>query len=175
MDPENIQNEPEEMTIRFYLNGSETTVTIHPWETASEVLRNRLDLKGVKIGCGIGECGACTIIVEGKTVNSCLIPAAQLDGRRVETVEGLAREGTLNYLQRAFRDNSAVQCGFCTPGTLMSAKALLDKCDKPSREQIIDALSGNLCRCAGYVQIIEAVEEAARKKPQGQQEEVIDR
>ena len=102
MDPENIQNEPEEMTIRFYLNGSETTVTIHPWETASEVLRNRLDLKGVKIGCGIGECGACTIIVEGKTVNSCLIPAAQLDGRRVETVEGLAREDYSELPSKSF-------------------------------------------------------------------------
>lgn len=154
------ENEQADLEISFSLNGSSVQVSIKPWETAIETLRNKLGLKGVKEGCGIGECGACTIILDGRAVNGCLILAAQLDGRTVETAEGLGVNGALNYLQKAFLDKSAVQCGFCTPGMLMSAKALLDKCDQPSRDMVKQALSGNLCRCGGYVQIIEAVEEA---------------
>ncbi len=175
MNQEIPQSEQNDLEISFSLNDSHVRTTIKPWETAIDVLRNRLGLMGIKEGCGIGECGACTIILDGKAVNGCLVLAAQLDRRTVETVEGLASNGSLNYLQKAFLDKGAVQCGFCTPGMLMSAKALLDEYEQPSQDRIINALSGNLCRCAGYVQIVDAVKEAARRKPKGPKDKTVNR
>jgi len=152
--------------IAFRVNGQPVELEIHPWETALSVIRDRLNLTGAKEGCGIGECGACTVLVDGKAVNSCLMPAPKLDGREVETVEGLCRQDSLHPIQEAFLVRGAVQCGFCTPGMVMAAKALLDTNPQPSRTEIVEALSGNLCRCTGYVQIISAVEQAAGLRPQ---------
>ena len=142
-------------------------IEVRPWDTALAVLREQLGLKGTKEGCGIGECGACTILVDGLAVDSCLMLAPKLDGRKVETVEGLRQGEALHPLQEAFLSKGAVQCGYCTPGMLMSAKALLDQNPNPERKELVGALSGNLCRCTGYVQILEAVEEAAKtlRKP----------
>jgi len=152
---------PSPIKISFELNGITQEVEVMPWDTALAALRERLGLTGVKEGCGIGECGACTIIVNGRAVDSCLMLAAQLDGCIVETIEGLAKDGRAHPIQQAFLDAGAVQCGYCTPGMIMSAKALLDKHPKPGREEIIRFMSGNLCRCTGYQQIIEAVDRAA--------------
>jgi carbon-monoxide dehydrogenase small subunit len=150
------------MKIIFSLNERPVEIEVKPWETALSVLREQLGLTGTKEGCGIGECGACTILVDGLAVDSCLMPAPKLDGTRVETVEGLRRGELLHPIQEAFLSKGAVQCGYCTPGMLMSAKALLDKNPNPQRDEVVETLSGNLCRCTGYVQILEAVEEAAR-------------
>jgi aerobic carbon-monoxide dehydrogenase small subunit len=148
--------------ITFQLNGKTITLEVNPSDSALSVLRDRLGLTGTKEGCGIGECGACTILVNGLAVDSCLMLSGQLDGRKVETVEGLASGSSLHSLQQKFIAHGAVQCGFCTPGVLMSAKALLDTNGNPTRGEVVEALSGNLCRCTGYVQIVEAVEDAAR-------------
>jgi len=144
------------------LNGQKVTVEIEPSELLAYVLRDRLGLTGTKIGCDEGECGACTVILNGQAVNSCLLPAMKADGCEVVTVEGLAQGGELDPLQRAFIDRGAVQCGYCTPGLLMSARALLDENPHPSEQEIKDAIAGNLCRCTGYFQIVEAIKEAAR-------------
>lgn len=146
------------LNISFKLNGSPLSIDVRPWETALAALRDRLHLTGTKEGCGIGECGACTILVDGRTVNSCLMLAAQLDGKDVETIEGLSQNGSLHPIQEAFITAGAIQCGFCTPGVIMSVKGLLDRKSRPSRDDIIEAISGNLCRCTGYVQILEAVD-----------------
>lgn len=143
------------------------TLKIHPSESALSVVRNRLGLTGTKEGCGIGECGACTILVDGKAVNSCLMLAPQLDGRDVVTVEGLADGEDLHPLQEEFLAHGAVQCGFCTPGILLAAKALLDRNPHPDRTEIVEALSGNLCRCTGYQQIVEAVMAASERDGTG--------
>ena len=143
--------------LQFVLNDKPVSVEIEPQETMLFVLRNRLGLTGTKEGCGEGDCGACTILVDGLPTNSCIMPAKKAEGRRILTVEGLAQNGELSRLQKAFVEHGAVQCGFCTPGMLLSAKALLDRNDKPTREEIRLALSGNLCRCGGYEFIIEAV------------------
>jgi len=155
--------------VRFLLNGVEHAVRVPPETTLLALLRDHLLLTGTKCGCEIGQCGACTVIVEGEAVASCLLLAGQIEGLRVETVEGLAGEVAqsgegLHPLQRAFLDHDAVACGFCTPGMLMSAKALLDKGETPSREEIKRAISGNLCRCTGYLPIVEAIEEVSRKR-----------
>jgi carbon-monoxide dehydrogenase small subunit len=150
-------------TLLIYVNGEEHRLTVEPDESLLHVLRERLDLTGTKTGCEEGECGACTVLVEGVPTASCILPALRCQGYRVETVEGLARGSELHPLQEAFIEAGAVQCGFCTPGMLMSAKALLDRTASPSREEIGRALSGNLCRCTGYVKIIEAVSLAAEK------------
>ena len=144
--------------IRFVLNGKEMEVEVPSHWTLLRLLREKLGLTGTKEGCGIGECGACTVLLDGLPVNSCLILVPKVEGRRVETVEGLGSRESLHPLQRSFIEHGAVQCGFCTPGMLMSAKALLDKNPKPTREEIKEAISGNLCRCTGYQQIIEAIE-----------------
>jgi carbon-monoxide dehydrogenase small subunit len=149
--------------VSFQLNGEPISLEVSSWESALTVLRDRLGLKGTKEGCGIGECGACTILVDGKPVDSCLMFAPQLDGREVQTVEGLGAGEDLHPLQETFLSCGSVQCGYCTPGMLVSAKALLEANPKPDREDIVEALSGNLCRCTGYVQILEAVEAAAEK------------
>lgn len=149
--------------IRMTLNGEEVDVSFAPYKTLLEVLREDLGHTGTKHGCELGECGACAVLLDGKPVVSCLILALECDGRNILTVEGLARHGRLHPLQEAFADLGAAQCGYCTPGILVTAKALLDQNTHPSRDQIRDALSGNLCRCTGYLQIFEAVEEAVLK------------
>jgi aerobic carbon-monoxide dehydrogenase small subunit len=150
--------------ISFKVNGRPVSLEVAAGETALHAIRERLRLTGAKEGCGIGECGACTILVDGKSVNACLMLAAQLDGTSVCTVEGLAGEEGLHPLQQAFLEHHAVQCGFCTPGLLMSAVALLDEHPHPDRRSIADGLSGNLCRCTGYSQIFQAVEAVAERK-----------
>jgi aerobic carbon-monoxide dehydrogenase small subunit len=150
-----------QIPIEFTINGKKVTLEVEASETALKTIRDRLLLKGTKEGCGIGECGACTIVVDGKSVNACLMLAAQLHGREVMTVEGLADGNRLSPLQQSFVDRHAVQCGFCTPGFLMSSHALLNENSNPDRYEIIDAISGNLCRCTGYQQIVDSIEEAA--------------
>ncbi len=129
--------------------------------TLLDFLRGELGLKGTKKGCDSGQCGACTVLMNGKTVDACLVLAIQADGREILTIEGLSSGGRLHPLQEAFVEEGAVQCGFCTPGMILSAKALLDEKKDPSEEEIREALSGNLCRCTGYVKIIKAVQKAA--------------
>ena len=150
------------MEIRFVLNGEKVRVDVPAHWTLLRLLREKLGLTGTKEGCGIGECGTCTVLLEGVPVNSCLVMAPKVEGKRVETVEGLGTRDSLHPLQKSFIDHGAVQCGFCTPGILMSSKALLDGNPRPTREEIKDAIAGHLCRCTGYHQIIEAVEEAGK-------------
>ncbi len=145
------------------VNGETTEILLAPCKTLLEVLREDLGLTGTKHGCELGECGACAVLVDGQPVLSCLTLAVACEGRSIETVEGLAQGSTLHPLQAAFADDGGMQCGYCTPGMLMTAKALLDTEPNPSRERIRDAMSGNLCRCTGYVQIVEAIEHAARE------------
>lgn len=152
-----------EITIKVTLNGKMLRVAVPPHWTLLRLLREKLGLTGTKEGCGIGECGACTVLVDGKPVNACLILAPKAEGRSIETVEGLGSRAALHPLQQSFIDRGAVQCGFCTPGILMSAKALLADHPHPSREEVKEAISGHLCRCTGYQQIIEAIEVLAKK------------
>lgn len=147
--------------VNFFVNEEPVELYVDANKTMLRVLREELALTGTKEGCGAGECGACTVIADGKPVNACLVLAPELDGMHITTVEGLAKNGELSPLQRSFVDLAALQCGFCTPGFLMSATALLDEDPHPSRDKIVDAISGNLCRCTGYVRIIEAIQRAA--------------
>ncbi len=149
--------------IRITLNGEQTDVSFAPYKTLLEVLREDLGHTGTKHGCELGECGACAVLLDGKPVLSCLLLALECDKRNVLTVEGLGSNGQLHPLQDAFADLGAAQCGYCTPAILVTAKALLDQNPHPSRDQIREALSGNLCRCTGYLQIFEAVEAAILK------------
>ncbi len=151
------------MLLEMTLNGKPVSVEIAPSDLLAGVLRDRLGLTGTKIGCNEGECGACTVLVNGQAVLSCIYPALKAQGQRVETVEGLAANGELHPLQRAFIEAGAVQCGFCTPGMLMAAKALLDENPHPSEAEIKEAISGNLCRCTGYYQITRAIQMAAEE------------
>jgi carbon-monoxide dehydrogenase small subunit len=151
--------------LKFTLNGQPVCVEVEDSARLVDVIRDSLGLTGTKEGCGVGECGACTVIVDGDAVVSCLMPAMRVMGKSVTTVEGLAHDGRLDRLQQAVLDHHALQCGFCTPGFLMSAKALLDKNPHPSREEVKVAISGNLCRCTGYEQMIEAVLDAAEREP----------
>lgn len=144
------------------VNGRPVTVEIEADELLVDVLRDRLGLTGTKIGCNEGECGACTVILGGRAVLSCLLPALRAQGQTITTVEGLADGEQLHPLQQAFIDHGAVQCGYCTPGLLLSAKALLDENPHPNRDEIKTAIAGNLCRCTGYVKIVEAIEAVAR-------------
>jgi carbon-monoxide dehydrogenase small subunit len=153
----------EKIEIALHVNGEATAITVAPQETLLEVLRERLSLTGTKHGCESGECGACAVLMDGKPVLSCLLLAPECDGSVIETVEGLAAGDSLHPLQEAFADADAAQCGYCTPGFLMAAKALLDERPNPSRDEIRQALSGNLCRCTGYNQIVDAVEKASRR------------
>jgi len=150
--------------VKFKVNGKDYELKIDGGERLLDTLRDRLKLKGVKEGCSIGECGACTVILDGKAVNSCMVLTAQVNGSEILTIEGLEKDGNLDPLQQSFIDHQAVQCGFCTPGMLMSAKALLNHNPSPDRDDIKTALEGNICRCTGYEQIIEAVESVAKKK-----------
>lgn len=149
--------------LKFKVNQQNIEITVPDSMRLLDILREELNLTGTKEGCGIGECGACTVIMDGAAVNSCLILAEQCQGSHVETVENLEKDKVLSQLQNAFLENGAVQCGFCTPGMLMSAKALLTKNPNPTLEEIKTALEGNLCRCTGYVPIIESVQKAAEK------------
>jgi carbon-monoxide dehydrogenase small subunit len=151
------------VSITFTLNGNETVIEVPPRESALYVLRDLLGLIGTKEGCGIGECGACTILVDGHAVNACLMLAPQLDGQDVETIEGTAADDMPDSLQQSFLDHGAVQCGFCTPGVIMSARALLNQNPSPKREDIVEAISGNLCRCTGYQQMVDAIEAVAAR------------
>jgi aerobic-type carbon monoxide dehydrogenase small subunit (CoxS/CutS family) len=161
IDPGPGGNESVLATLR--VNGEELTVAFAPHETLLEVLREDLRLTGTKHGCELGECGTCTVLVGGRPVLSCLMLALEAVGREVTTVEGLAEGSRLHPLQQAFAELGAAQCGYCTPGILLAAKALLDGEPDPSRQRIVEALAGNLCRCTGYLKIYEAVELAAAR------------
>lgn len=147
-----------EKVIHFILNGEPIQIEIEPHLTLLKLLRDRLGMTGTKEGCSMGECGACTVIVDGKAINSCIFPAMEVDKKTVITIEGLADpQGNLHPIQKAFIEYGAIQCGFCTPGMVLSAKALLDENPDPTDEEIRNAISGNLCRCTGYIQIIQAI------------------
>jgi aerobic-type carbon monoxide dehydrogenase small subunit (CoxS/CutS family) len=146
--------------IELRVNGRDYELLVEPWKTLLDVLREDLGLTGVKAGCDDGNCGACTVILDGKAVKSCLLLAPQARGKEVLTIEGLGEEGNLHPLQQAFIDHFAVQCGFCTPGMILTAKALLDENPRVTEEEIRRGLRGNICRCTGYVKIVEAVESA---------------
>lgn len=150
------------MNVTLTVNGARRTVEVGATTTLVEMLRVPLGLTGTKVGCGRGECGACTVVLDGKPVNSCIVFAAQCDGRDVLTIEGLTANGALHRIQETFVEAGAVQCGYCTPGMIMSAYALLQGNPRPTREEIRQAIAGNLCRCTGYVKIVEAVERASR-------------
>jgi carbon-monoxide dehydrogenase small subunit len=148
-------------TISFTLNGEPIELEIEPHLTLLQLLRDKLELTGTKEGCGMGECGACTVLLNGKTVNSCIFPAMEVDGKNVTTIEGLTDvKGNLHPIQKAFIEYGAIQCGFCTPGMVLSAKALLDENPKPTEEEIRSGIAGNLCRCTGYLQIVQAIKAA---------------
>ena len=149
--------------IKFTLNGEDTEVAFAPHKTLLEVLREDLNLTGTKHGCELGECGTCTVLVDGRSILSCLMLGLDAEGREVISIEGLADGTTLHPLQDTFADLGAAQCGYCSPGFLLAAKELLDKKPRPSRDEIKEALSGNLCRCTGYIKIYEAVELAAAR------------
>ena len=150
--------------ITFFVNDAEVTAAVGPRERLVDVLRGALGLTGTKEGCSEGECGACTVLVDGRPVNSCLFPALEIEGKRVTTIEGLeAPGGALSELQRAFVECGGVQCGFCTPGMILSTKALLEERPAPSDQEIREGLRGNLCRCTGYVQIVASVKRAAER------------
>lgn len=153
----------EKARVRFRVNGKDVELDVDPMATLLDVLREQLGLTGTKKGCDAGDCGACTVIIDRKAVLSCLTPVLQANGKEIVTVEGLAQGGGLHPLQEAFIECGAVQCGFCTPGMLLSAKAFLDEHPNPSREQIKVAISGNLCRCTGYKKIVEAIMLASKK------------
>ena len=148
--------------IQLTVNGQSVDAAVEPNRTLLQFLREDLGLTGTKHGCGLGDCGACTVILDGQAVNSCLVLAIHANGREVLTIEGLAENGKLHPIQQAFVDKGSIQCGFCTPGMILSAKALLDTNPKPTEQEIRMAISGNLCRCTGYQKIVEAIGEAAK-------------
>jgi carbon-monoxide dehydrogenase small subunit len=145
------------MDVTLRVNGKNCSVRVRPDATLVELLRENLRLTGTKVGCGRGECGACTVLLDGRPVNSCIVFAAQCEGRDVTTIEALSATGELDRIQKAFVEAGAVQCGYCTPGVVMSAYALLAANPHPSREEVAEAVAGNLCRCTGYVKIVDAV------------------
>lgn len=150
--------------VHFTLNGHEVSAEVESHKLLLQVLRDTFQLTGTKEGCGEGECGACTVLVDGMNVDSCLYPAFEVEGKSVTTIEGLVGEGNkLHPIQEAFVENGGVQCGFCTPGMIMSAKAFLDENSDPKDNEIKRAISGNLCRCTGYVQIVDSIKKAAEK------------
>lgn len=149
--------------ITFTVNDIGYEVAVAPNKTLTQVLRDELNLLGTKEGCGVGDCGACTVIMDGKPVNSCLVLAVQADGSTIKTIEGVATGDSLHPVQETFVEMGAIQCGFCTPGMILSATSLLEKTPHPTEQEVRQALSGNLCRCTGYQKIVEAVQEASRR------------
>jgi len=156
-----------EQIARFIVNGRPYEIPIEPQMTLVEVLRDKLDITGTKLSCGAGECGACTVLIDGKPVLSCLTLAMTAKEKNILTIEGLAEGGDLHPIQKAFIDHGAIQCGFCTPGMILATKALLDENPNPTQEEVKKALAGNLCRCTGYVKIIDAVLAAAEEIRKG--------
>ena len=156
------------MTVSFFVNESPVIIETAPDRRLLDILREDLHLTGTKEGCAEGECGACTVLLDGESVHACLTVAAQLGGHHITTIEGLAEMGMLDILQQAFVEEIAIQCGYCTPGMIMSATALLMKNPHPTDEEVRVALSGNICRCSGYVQIVRAVKRAAKELEAGQ-------
>lgn len=154
--------------IRFTLNGKPYALSVKPWRTLLELIREDLSFTGTKEGCGQGECGSCTVIMGGKTVNSCLVPALEADNQEIITIEGLVDGDNLHPIQDAFVEQAGMQCGFCTPGMIISAKALLDKNPNPSEEEIREGIAGNFCRCTGYTKIIESISAAAEAMKGGE-------
>jgi carbon-monoxide dehydrogenase small subunit len=152
----------QERLLSFTLNNEPVSVKVLPSMTLIKLIREKVGLTGTKEGCSSGDCGACTVLLDGEPVYSCLIPALKVEGRRIETIEGLGQPGRLHPIQRAFLDYGALQCGYCTPGMILSVKALLEKRNNPDAKEIKEAISGNLCRCGSYVQIVEAVMSLAR-------------
>ncbi len=151
------------LTINCTINGKPITANAEPSTSLLEFLRDTLEMKGTKLCCNTGECGACTVIYNGKPINSCVTLAADANGAKITTIEGLAEDDKLHPVQQAFIDTGAVQCGYCTPGYIMSVKALLDRTTKPTQEDIEEAVSGNICRCTGYAKIIDAIHLAANR------------
>jgi carbon-monoxide dehydrogenase small subunit len=149
--------------IQLTVNGTPYELAVEPWRTLLQVIRDELKLTGTKEGCSLGECGACSVIMDGKVVNSCLVLAVDADGKDILTIEGLANGAELHPIQKAFLTHGALQCGFCTPGMIMAAKALLDENPKPSEDEVRAGIAGNLCRCTGYTKIIEAILAAAQE------------
>ncbi len=158
-----MKNKIEKSKVDFIVNGEKQQIEVAPWVTLVEVLRDRLHLTGTKEACGEGDCGSCIVLVDGKPMNSCLMLAADAQGRKITTIEGLAKEGKLHPLQESFLEHGAVQCGFCTPGMILSAKSLLDENPGANEEEVKRALSGVLCRCGSYKKIIEATLSAEKK------------
>ena len=156
-----------EKTISFVLNGKKTVLLIDPTTTLLWALRNQLGLTGTKFGCGMGFCGACTVLIDNEAVRSCSLPVGDVAGKKVITIEGLAKNGKLHPVQQAFVDHDALQCGFCTPGMVMNAVGLLNKNPKPTRQDIINGMEDNLCRCGAHIRIIQAVETAAAEMKGG--------
>ncbi len=149
--------------VELKINGKDYSLNVKPNELLLNVLRERLNLLGAKYGCGIGECGACTVLLNGKAVLSCLILAASVSGQEITTIEGISENNKLHPLQEAFIEEGAIQCGFCTPGMVMTAKALLDENPEPGYDEIKEAIRGNLCRCTGYVNIVKAIKSGSKK------------
>lgn len=156
-----------ERKVEFIVNDRSYKISIEPQMTLAEVLRDKLDLMGTKVSCGAGECGACTVLVGGKAVLACLTLAMSVRGKHITTIEGIAENGELHPIQKAFIEHGAIQCGFCTPGMILTSKAFLDANPNPKREEVKKALAGNLCRCTGYVKIVDAVIDAAEAMKQG--------
>jgi carbon-monoxide dehydrogenase small subunit len=157
-----VERAMTKQTIHFILNGEAMDMEIEPHLTLLQVLRDELQMTGTKEGCGMGECGACTVLIDGRSINSCIFPALEVEGKSVTTIEGVTDlQGNLHPIQRAFIENGAIQCGFCTPGMVLSAKALLDENPNPTEEEIRNGIAGNLCRCTGYLQIIQAIKAAS--------------
>src|ERR1035437_4724763 len=154
-------------TYTLTVNGYERAVSVAPGELLADVLRDKLNLTGTKKGCNLGDCGACTVLVDGEPMNSCLLLASQMEGKQITTIEGVAQNGELAPIQKAFVQEGAIQCGYCTPGMVLSSVALLDKNPRPTVQEIKDGLAGNLCRCTGYTGIIRAVQRCENYRDDG--------
>ncbi len=150
--------------VSLYINGFQTVLEVELDERLVDSLREKVGLTGTKFGCGVGECGACSVLLDGRLVSSCLVLTTQVDGCRITTIEGLERDGRLDDLQRAFVEEGAVQCGYCTPGMIIAGEALLSRYKRPTTEQIRDVIAGNLCRCTGYSKIVSAIRKTARRR-----------
>ena len=151
-----------EETISFTLNGKKTKLVTDPGQTLLWVLRNQLGLTGTKYGCGMGFCGACTILIDNEAVRSCTVPVSDISGKSIITIEGLEKNGKLHPVQQAFADHDALQCGYCTPGMILTAVALLKKNPSPTRQEIVEGMEDNLCRCGAHIRILDAIEEASK-------------